>query len=34
MKVDAAPGEILCRGCLCNAGTGGFWSPAHSLTSR
>jgi hypothetical protein len=34
MKVDAAPGEILCRGCLCNAGTGGFWSPARSLTSR
>jgi hypothetical protein len=34
MKVDAAPGEILCRGCLCNAGTGDFWSPARSLTSR
>ncbi len=34
MKVDAAPGEILCRGCLCNAGTGSFWSPTRPLTSR
>ncbi len=34
MKVDAAPGEILCRGCLGNAGSGGFWSPARPLTSR
>ena len=34
MKVDAAPGEILCRGCLGNAGSGSFWNPARSLTSR
>jgi hypothetical protein len=34
MKVDAAPGEILGRRCLCNARTGSFWSPARPLTSR
>jgi hypothetical protein len=32
MKVDAAPGQIVRRGCLCDA--GGSWSPARSLPSR
>ena len=32
MKVDAAPGQIVRRGCLCDAGSS--WSPARSLPSR
>ena len=32
MKVDAAPGQIVRRGCLCDDGSS--WSPARSLPSR